>query len=397
MDAISTQSSIAGVSRGHLRRGVTLFLTSVGLLLLGHYWVEKVERVEFLSPLSRDFLLSASLPKEVIRSMNLSVDPCTDFYQYVCGNWVKNTEIPPSRGGWSRTWDEVEQLVQEQMTSLVLNSDWPADSDFRMLNQWYSSCMEIEKVEELGATPLQPMLERVARIESEEDLQDVLTDLMVLGTLNLAQFTVTEGYRDMDHNLLFISAAGLSLPDPSWYPLALDTQTPTEVYNRIGQPSLRPVPQDTHAEERWHFRDYLETINELAGASPRSAALLANRTIAAETLLATWQTNEPPFPDPLGPNTSSLSEIEALYPRIPFRAALQKMAVECASYGYECNQRLLADEKLIVVGSPYFTHTHTHTHKHTHTHNVYACILIIYICVGGVAVLPRRTQQRARR
>ena len=43
----------------------------------------------------------------VVASLDTTVDPCTDFYRYACGGWMKKTTRPPDKARYGRGFGEL--------------------------------------------------------------------------------------------------------------------------------------------------------------------------------------------------------------------------------------------------------------------------------------------------
>lgn len=94
----------------------------------------------------------------IIESMDASIDPCDDFFQFACGGWIAKNPIPDAESRWSQF--SVLDTELRNALSTILNEP-VSDLDPQPINQakWFhAACMDEETLEADGVTPLSDLL-----------------------------------------------------------------------------------------------------------------------------------------------------------------------------------------------------------------------------------------------
>jgi len=202
-----------------------------------------------------------------IDAIDKTIDPCVDFYQYACGNWLTTSEIPADQTEWL----SFTELYERNLVTLrgILEKAAAGGASRTPVEQkigdYYGACMDEKAADAKGFDPLKPELGRVASASDKSALIDVVAHSHLIGANSLFGFYSGPDLHNAEQVIAYIDQGGLTLPDRDYY----------------------IKDDDKHKEMRQHFVEYATQVFTLAGQSPENAANSAQTVLRIETSLAT--------------------------------------------------------------------------------------------------------------
>ena len=202
-----------------------------------------------------------------IDNIDKTADPCVDFYQYACGNWLKRTEIPADQPEWVSFTELYERnLVTERNILEKAAAGGPNRGAIdQKVGDYYGACIDEKAADAKGLDPLKPELERIAAMKDKGALIDAIAHAHLVGPNPLFNFYSAPDLHNADMVIGYIDQGGLTLPDRNYY---------------IKEDDPKMV------EMRKRLVDYATQMFTMAGQPAQQAADSAQTILRIETALA---------------------------------------------------------------------------------------------------------------
>ncbi len=230
--------------------------------------------------------------------MNTDIRIQDDLFGHVNGAWLDTAEIPGDRSSWGpfvMLADDRRAARPRDHRGLRRRHGRDAADEARKIGDLFASFMDEDRVEELGHTPILPLLEQIDGLSDLGELAAYLGAFERRGGGGLFGSFVDNDDRNSDRYVVNVLQGGLGLPDETYY------------------------REEKFAEIREKYLAYLARILTLAERpDPEGTAALV---VALETRLAKGHWERAETRDVIKTyNLTTLDELKSTVPSFDFDA-----------------------------------------------------------------------------
>nr|XP_061811873.1 endothelin-converting enzyme 2-like isoform X1 [Nerophis lumbriciformis] len=210
-----------------------------------------------------------TVASQMVEAMDRGADPCRDFYQFACGGWMRKNPLPDGRSRWSTfnsIWEQNQALLKHLLENATFNGTSEAE---KKTQSYYLSCLNTQKIQELGAQPLVDLIAKVGGWNltgpwDKDNFMEVLK--AVSGPYHAQPFFsvgVSTDPKNSNSNVIQVDQAGLFLPSRDYY-----------------------LNKTANEKVLLAYLDYMVELGSLLGGSPASTPVQMRQLLDFETQLA---------------------------------------------------------------------------------------------------------------
>jgi len=236
------------------------------------------------------------------------VDPAIraqdDFFKHLNGKWLATAEIPAEMSSWG-VFEKLFEDIQPQLRKIIEDSAQSADTTDKKRIGDYAAFMDEARLEQLGVTPIQPELARIAALTDKKQLPALFAYHNRHNFAAPMDMGIHQDNKDSTKYVVDFVQSGLGMPDRDYYLKKDDAKM---------------------AETLAKYQATVEKMLALAG--DKNAATNAQAIVAFETRIAQLHWTKVELRDPVKAyNKVPVAKLGQLMPGYDWNAYLTALGI----------------------------------------------------------------------